>query len=105
MNPEKNRSPGPVQNTTSDFMCRHSTRFIVDERFRSYIDNPHALQLNPDNTLLQPTTPNVYFPNSHETWHKTYNKEKERYMTCTGETANYNQKDDKKDLGAKYTKK
>lgn len=42
---------------------------------------------------------------NHYQWHKTFTSEKERYMTCKGETAAYREKNINKDLGEKRSTK
>jgi len=45
------------------------------------------------------------FTANHTDWHKTFTKEKQRYMTCRGEPANYDTTDYAKDIGAKFSQK
>lgn len=47
----------------------------------------------------------THFTQTHYTWHKTYTKEKERYMTCRGETANQNQRNVSIELGGRISRK
>eukprot|EP00801_Mesodinium_rubrum_P012623 Mrub_12724.p1 GENE.Mrub_12724~~Mrub_12724.p1 ORF type:complete len:170 (-),score=17.23 Mrub_12724:40-501(-) len=83
---------------------KHSYRFGTFAKFYT----PRKLDINfdhPDYTKVKESPLRPHFTLTNHSTDQSYCKEKERYLTCKYETANYNTKDTNLEVGGNMSKK